>query len=234
MEEEGRGANFSLLDRLRRRNPSNVAELLVPGLRTRPPDDPIRQQLAGVNPDILFAAVKAAKAAALPEHRRVVRGCLMCTEEMSVESMQPVVEAFEGLAKRRKQKRRRQARQRRPALTRGQQKLLLTSFYNDDQSETQTLCVMHMFKVFHVTEANLRTMKSERDKVIAYGGAADDDEQEDEEEQDGEKREGGLADLVREMDRVGDVDSDNDEDDDEQGEEGYAEELPDANAKYGE
>ncbi len=155
------------LEELQRRNPASVAELLVPGLRARPVDDPLRAQLAGVAPAVLHEAVKAAKAAALPQHRRVVRGCLICAGEMTAESMQPVADRFFALAK----KRRRQPVRKRPTLSRAQQHLLLTTFFAFDESgqhETRTLCVMHLFRVFRVTEANLRTMMRDKEEVRQY------------------------------------------------------------------
>jgi hypothetical protein len=155
------------LEELQGRDPRSVAELLVPGMRGRPADDPLRAQLAEVAPAVLFEAVKAAKAAALPQHRRAVRGCLLCAGEMTVESMKPVADRFFALAN----KRRRQPVRKRPTLSRAQQHMLLTTYFVFDESgqhETRTVCVMHLFRVFSVTEANLRTMMRDREEVMQY------------------------------------------------------------------
>jgi hypothetical protein len=155
------------LEELQGRDPRSVAELLVPGMRDRPADDPLRAQLAEVAPSVLFEAVKAAKAAALPQHRRTVRGCLLCAGEVTMESMKPVADRFFALAN----KRRRQPVRRRPTLSRAQQHMLLTTYFVFDESgqhETRTVCVMHLFRVFRVTEANLRTMMRDREEVMLY------------------------------------------------------------------
>ena len=207
---------------MRRRDPSSVAELLVPGLRGRPPDDPLRAQLANVPPVVLFEAVRAAKAAALPHHRRAVRGCLLCTGEATAESMQPAVDRFFSLAKRR----RREPVRKRPTLSRAQQHLLLTSFFVLDESgqhETRTLCVMHLFRVFRVTEGNLRTMMRDKCEVLQYrppeGGEALQQGQEER-----------IADRVRKRvrDRVEEEEDEEEEEEEQEEEEDWDDELDEA------
>jgi hypothetical protein len=194
------------LKRLKLRDPRNVAELLVPGLRSRAEDDPVRAELAQFGTLELHAAVQATRSALPRMRRRVARGCLVCTRESG--DVQALQSEFAALVVH-PQRRKRGARAAR-RLSRDQQRFL-SWFFTDDQ-EFSTLCLMHLKQTFNVSAKQLETAwrrHSSGELWKEEGDEPDDDNDinvNDDDDADDSDDNGGnvaLAELVTRFDRVG-------------------------------
>lgn len=193
------GAENPVLKRLKLRDPRDFAELLVPGLRSRPDDDPIRRELALYSAGDIQAAVQATKDALPVFRRRVPNGCLLCTREL--EDVQVLKDEFASRSAKSKRQARKKvgAKPKRAKLSLAQQRFLASRFYTEDD-EFVTLCVMHQMMTFDVGEKTLVTMMRSKRSGKLWKDEDKDNEVEEEEE---EEEELTYAQLTAAFDRVG-------------------------------